>query len=354
MLSKRPLKSFKIKTFALRRRLLGNARKVVGLAGVLGTRYRFSGKPLVHRTRADTAESGYLHHTASSVDCIFQGAHFAYLNSEPEVHIMSELKVHARPCDSERMVQMNDIRKRFAVRLKNAAAKKGIPEWGLGARLAAITGKTAKAASKWLNAESMPSRDSMMLISKELEVPIEWLAHGEGPPPFLKELSGPYMVETPTFPHKERRESNIIYTPEPQRITRSYPLISWVAAGSWAESPDLYVPGDGSEFLESQENAGIHGYWLEVNGDSMVAPEGPCFYPGYRILVQPEGFDVISSKLYIAKLMDTGETTFKQYVRDAGIEYLKPFNPAFRTIEINDNIRLIGRVIDAKPPRSLF
>lgn len=354
MLSKRTFKSFQIKPFASRRRFIGNARQIGRLAGVLGTRYRFSGKPLVHRPRADTAKAGNLHHTASSVDCFFQGAHFAYPNSEPKVHIMSELKVQASPCDSERMVQINDIRKRFAVRLKNAASKNGIPEWGLGARLAAITGKTAKAASKWLNGESMPSRDSMLLISKALDVPIEWLAHGEGPPPFLKELSAPYMLETPEMPNTARPASNIIYTPEPQRIARSYPLISWVAAGSWAEAPDLYVPGDGFEFLESQENAGLHGYWLEVNGDSMVAPDGPCFYPGYRILVQPEGFDVISNKLYIAKLMDTGETTFKQYVRDAGIEYLKPFNPAFKTIVIDDNIRLIGRVIDAKPPRNLF
>lgn len=131
-------------------------------------------------------------------------------------------------------------------------------------------------------------------------------------------------------------------------------MISWVAAGCWAESPDLYEPGYGLETLDSQENAGPHGYWLEVNGTSMVAVDGPSFHPGYRILVQPEGFDLISGKLYIAKLMDTGETTFKQYIRDAGIEYLKPFNSAFKTIEMNSNIRLIGRVIDAKPPRSLF
>ncbi len=267
---------------------------------------------------------------------------------------MSELKVHASPCDSERMVQINEMRNGFIIRLKNAAAARGYSEWGLGARLASVTGKTAKAASKWLNGESMPSRESMVEIANWLDIPIEWLAHGEGLPPFMRDISPPYVLTTSTPRTGDVQETNVAYTPEPQRIARSYPMISWVAAGSWAEAPDLYAPGEGSEFLESQENAGLHGYWLEVNGTSMVPPDGPGFHPGFRILVQPEGFDVISGKLYIAKLMETGETTFKQYVRDAGIEYLKPLNPAFKTIIIDDNIRLIGRVIDAKPPRSLF
>lgn len=265
---------------------------------------------------------------------------------------MSELKVHASPCDSERMVHIQEIRNAFVLRLKNAASEAGIPEWGLGARLASITGKTAKAASKWLNGESMPARESMQQIADALEISVEWLAHGEGFPAL--NAKGPVTLKKYAERTDVAEQQNVRYTPEPHRITRSYPLISWVAAGSWAEAPDLYTPGDGSEFLESQENAGPHGYWLEVNGTSMVAPEGPSFHPGFRILVRPEGFDFISGKLYIAKLMDTGETTFKQYVRDAGIEYLKPFNPAFKTIVIDDNIRLIGRVIDAKPPRSMF
>ena len=78
------------------------------------------------------------------------------------------------------------------------------------------------------------------------------------------------------------------------------------------------------------------------------------FVEGMRVLVQPEGFDLINGKLYIAKLLSTGEKTFKKYVRDAGVEYLKPLNPAFRMMEITDDVRIIGRVIDASPPPSVF
>lgn len=149
--------------------------------------------------------------------------------------------------------------------------------------------------------------------------------------------------------------NNVAPTIQPHREERKYPLISWVAAGELAESPDNFAPGDGSEWIESNENAGRSGYWLEVKGRSMVSPtDGHSFAPGMRILVQAEGFDVISGKFYIAKLMTTGETTFKRYVRDAGVEYLEPLNPQFETIKIDDNVAIIGRVIDAKLPKSVF
>lgn len=262
---------------------------------------------------------------------------------------MSELKVHASLCESERMVQTTKIRDSFVLRLKQAAAQAGIPDWGLGARLSTITGKTPKAASKWLNGESMPARDSMQKIANALHVRVEWLQYGEKP---FDTVSPYHLRPTTQAPIKET--GNVYPAIEPERKTRKYPLISWIAAGSWAESCDLYSPGDGEDFIESLENAGPQGYWLEVDGDSMIPPAGFAFNPGMRILVQPEGFDVISGKLYIAKLLLTGETTFKQYVRDGGTEYLKPLNPIYKAIVMDENIKLIGRVIDARPPRSLF
>ena len=149
--------------------------------------------------------------------------------------------------------------------------------------------------------------------------------------------------------------ANVAETRQPYRSAKEYPLISWVAAGAWAESCDNFHPGEAEEWLESNAGAGSHGYWLEVRGLSMVAPnEAVSFPPKMRILVNPDGFDLTSGKYYIAKLMDTGETTFKQYIRDAGIEYLQPLNPSFKTIEITSNVRIIGRVVDAKLPKALF
>ncbi|CAD5376738.1 hypothetical protein OF001_U170035 [Pseudomonas sp. OF001] len=78
------------------------------------------------------------------------------------------------------MVQTEEVRKEFVRRLKQALAEAGIAEWGAGVRLANVTGATAKAASKWLNAESMPGRANMLAIAEWLGVRVEWLQYGEG------------------------------------------------------------------------------------------------------------------------------------------------------------------------------
>lgn len=144
-------------------------------------------------------------------------------------------------------------------------------------------------------------------------------------------------------------------TAQPYKEAKGYPLISWIAAGAWQESCDNFHPGDADEWLESNADAGPHGYWLEVKGLSMVAAgETISFPPRMRILVRPEGFDLVSGKFYIARMGDTGETTFKQYVRDAGTEYLQPLNPSYKTMEMGEGVQIIGRVVDAKLPKSLF
>lgn len=242
------------------------------------------------------------------------------------------------------MVQNEDVRKSFARRLKEALAQAGFAEWGAGARLAGITGATAKAASKWLNAESMPGRANMLAIAEWLGVRVEWLQYGEGDMRPSPQQSDGISAPAPSS------HANVVETQQPHRAAKEYPLISWVAAGCWQESCDNFQPGSADEWLLSSENAGPHGYWLEVKGASML----PTFTERMRILVQPEGFDLVSGKFYIAKLIDTGETTFKQYVRDAGLEFLQPLNTAYPTLQITDNVRIIGRVIDVKPERNLL
>ena len=102
---------------------------------------------------------------------------------------MSELKVHARACDIEPMVQIEEIRAAFVVRLKQALSAHGIDQWGAGARLAEIASVTPKASSKWLNGESLPGPAKMRAIADALEVQIEWLQYGSGAKPGLPAIS---------------------------------------------------------------------------------------------------------------------------------------------------------------------
>ncbi|OEC59462.1 MULTISPECIES: helix-turn-helix domain-containing protein [Pseudomonadaceae] len=147
--------------------------------------------------------------------------------------------------------------------------------------------------------------------------------------------------------------ANIQPTLQPSRAPKEYPVISWVIAGERALSLDAYSPGVAEEWLASTESAGPHGYWLIVRGPSMTSPSPPSFPEGTPILVQPEGFDLVSGKFYIAKHRD-GETTFKQYIYDSGREYLVPLNKEFKQVEMDDQWDIIGRVIDMKAPKGVL
>lgn len=97
------------------------------------------------------------------------------------VHNSAVLKVHASSATIEPMVQAQEFRDEFTARLKRALASKGIPAHGSGVYLRDLTKVTDKAASKWLNAESMPSPARMRTIADALEVRAEWLQFGSGP-----------------------------------------------------------------------------------------------------------------------------------------------------------------------------
>lgn len=141
--------------------------------------------------------------------------------------------------------------------------------------------------------------------------------------------------------------TNVALALQPTRQKKDYPLISWVTAGEWAEAPDNFHPGSADEWFSSTENAGDHGFWLTVRGDSMTCSGNPNFPEGSLILVRPEA-ELVSGKYYVVKLLDSGEQTFKQYVEDSGHKYLRPLNPNYRTIEIDGDCHFIGRVIDTK------
>lgn len=227
-----------------------------------------------------------------------------------------------------------DIQNRIGDEMNIAARLAGLMKarnWSEG-ELSRQSGVPQPTINRILSGESKsPRRDTISKLARALRVPPEWLLFGGG------------------------ALTNVSPTLQPHREARKYPLISWIAAGMWAESADNFLPGDAEEFIESDEKAGDRGYWLEVKGLSMVSPgEGPSFPPTMRILVQPEGFDLISGKFYIARLGETGETTFKRYVRDGGVSYLEPLNPSFKTIEVTDGVEIIGRVIDAKLSKSVF
>lgn len=124
------------------------------------------------------------------------------------------------------------------------------------------------------------------------------------------------------------------------------PLISWVQAGLFCTSPDLFQPGSSEEWVPSFKNVGTHGYALRVKGDSMVAPfPNQKSYPeGTIIYVNPEK-PVTNGCKVIAKIEGTEEATFKIYSEDGGKRFLRPLNPQYPTIEMTEGMVICGVVI---------
>ncbi|EIU7141734.1 XRE family transcriptional regulator [Pseudomonas aeruginosa] len=140
----------------------------------------------------------------------------------------------------------------------------------------------------------------------------------------------------------EEPAGNVSPTEQPGRLYR-YPVVSWVAAGAWREAIE---PAGFDTFELSDYKGKGRSFWLEVKGDSMTAPAGESIPEGMLILVDT-GLEPRPGDLVVAKLADSNEATFKQFVSDAGQKYLKPLNPAYRMLSIDDNCEMVGVVTRA-------
>ena len=152
------------------------------------------------------------------------------------------------------------------------------------------------------------------------------------------------IIAPPAFDY-----NNVSEVPESIEIKNKYPVISAVAAGSWAEAVEPYQLQEIDEYLLTTERASSSSFWLKVAGDSMTALSGLSFPDGMYILVDPE-VEARNQSFVVAKLQSVNEATFKQLVIDAGQKFLKPLNPdpIYKPISINGDCRIVGVVIDAK------
>jgi SOS-response transcriptional repressor LexA len=206
--------------------------------------------------------------------------------------------------------------------------------WSEG-ELARQAGVTQPTVHRIITGESKsPKRDNVEKIAKALRVPSKWLWDG-GPRP---DLVGVF-------------DANVEPASGPTRY-HEYPEISWVQAGTATEALELSNLAQ-CEVHPSDAWAGPNGFWLKVKGPSMTSTNGMSFPEGMVILVAP-GFDVENGQYVVAKMVDTNEATFKQFVWDSGRAYLKPLNSAFPTVEVDGEWLIVGKVVDAKWPRSVL
>jgi len=157
---------------------------------------------------------------------------------------------------------------------------------------------------------------------------------------WLSDGIGPMEVGAPQSP-----DSNIRLAKQPGAMYR-YPVVSWVAAGSWSEAVEPFPPGFSDHYEFSDYDSKGAAFWLEVKGDSMTSATGQSIIDGSLILIDTEA-DVQPRKLVVAKRPDSDKATFKKLVEDGGRLFLKPLNPGYPIEPFDENCRIVGVVVRA-------
>lgn len=85
---------------------------------------------------------------------------------------------------------------------------------------------------------------------------------------------------------------------------------------------------------------------LRVKGDAMVSPTGhsKTFMEGNILIINPDQ-PATHGSFVIALLPRAKEVTFKQYVIDGGVHYLKPLNSQYPTVGIDKSTYICGIVV---------
>lgn len=207
--------------------------------------------------------------------------------------------------------------KKLGERIRHYRLLAGLSQEELGVRCGWPPGSGTRVGN-YENDKRQPSIDDVGLIAKSLGIPQYLLVLEEG--------------ELPFFTHNKNISPVMAYR---------YPILTWQQVESFCTSKDITGVAD---FLCSDIST-ANGFWLKVIGDSMTSLSGYSFPEGMYILVCVNS-EVQSGDFVLARLANS-ECTFKQYIGDAGIKYLKPLNTAYKTIEMSDQ-EIIGKIVDAR------
>lgn len=155
-------------------------------------------------------------------------------------------------------------------------------------------------------------------LAHALGVSMSWLRYGHSEPPEGKSL-------------------------EKILISPGMPIIHWHDVAGWKSGlqADLGI----NEFISVGDSPGPNCYALRVKSDAMVntVSGNPSFPPGAIIIVDPDR-EVKIGNYVVATHRGSKEATFKQYVEDGGISWLKPLNPQYPMIQVVDGVEIYGVV----------
>ena len=160
-----------------------------------------------------------------------------------------------------------------------------------------------KAANKWLEGISLPDTMRIAVIAERLKVNVEWLTYGSGP------------INVEALPGSENSR------------WKRVPLITWEQAGDYIN----FDPKTAEKWAWTDVEAGPRTYALEVKDDSMM----PRYEPGATIIVDPD-HKPKHRNVVVFRWKKTSDVSCAQLLIDGPNKYLKPHNPDYDTLLLNE------------------
>jgi SOS-response transcriptional repressor LexA len=121
------------------------------------------------------------------------------------------------------------------------------------------------------------------------------------------------------------------------------PIISYSDAARWCDSLSTMRKTGKEEMATSSVAVSERAFALIVHGEGME----PLVPDGYTIIVDPT-LKPEHGNLVVATLPESPLAIFKQYVVDAGRQFLKSANPRYPMVEMTDGAKILGVVVEAK------
>ncbi len=184
--------------------------------------------------------------------------------------------------------------------------------------------------SQWESDLMIPKGKSMKRLEEILKTNSDWILYGKGNP------EARYVLVQP-----DSQEFKAI-----SLSTKRIPVISWVQAGAWNDTGCDDPAMTCTEWMETSSGVSEHAFALIVRGDSMTNPNNPrSIQDGAKVVVEPI-FDPeqLNRKIVVAMLEGSSEATIKEFIQDGPVKFLKPLNPAYPSMQINGNCRIVGVV----------
>jgi SOS-response transcriptional repressor LexA len=192
--------------------------------------------------------------------------------------------------------------------------------------LAGKMGITRGAVTHYLAGRRVPPLRQFQKLASVLKADPAWLQFGT-----TGERTSPPKKPT------EKHEKVVVKYP--------MPILTWVQAAEFVDVTKL-KKDEIKESLPHFCTDKPRWYALRVKGDSMTAPLGNSrsFREGDIIIVDPDK-EAVHGDFVVALLQRSKEATFKQYVSDGGIRYLKPLNTQYPIAQLDKGTHISGVVV---------